>query len=169
MTDTPDQPAAQRAARTDDFTATTTTPSRSADDGRGDLAPADRAMDDAQVIEVVAETAQVRVERRETGGVRVQLVTEAEETLIPATTRRETVEVTRHPVNRVVDAAPEPRTEGDVTILSVVEEQPVVTTRLVVTEEIRIRRVAQTSDDAVAVTLRRQRAVISRLDDPDAT
>lgn len=163
MTDTPDRPAADPAARSDDFT----TP-LSADDGRGNPADAPAA-DVSQVIEVVAETAEVRVVRRETGGVRIQLVTEAEETLVPATTRSETVEVTRHPVNRVVDAAPEPRTEGDVTILFVVEEQPVVTTRLVVTEEIRIRRVAQTSDDAVAVTLRRQRAVISRLDEPDAT
>ncbi|WP_112872750.1 DUF2382 domain-containing protein [Paracoccus endophyticus] len=157
MTDTPDTPAARAAARTD-------SPLPAA----GQAADA-RADDRAQVIDVLAETAEVRIVRRETGGVRVQLVTETEETSLPATTRLETVEVTRHPVNRVVETAPETRTEGDVTIIPVVEEQAVLTTRLVVTEEIHIRRVVQTSDDAVPVTLRRQRAVISRLDEPDAT
>jgi stress response protein YsnF len=57
---------------------------------------------------------------------------------------------------------PEVRTEGDVTIVPVVEEEPVVTTRQVLREEIRItRRRGQRSVD-VPLQLLRQRAVVTR-------
>jgi hypothetical protein len=48
--------------------------------------------------------------------------------------------VERIPVNRLVDTAPETRTEGDVTIIPIVEEVMVVEKRLLLKEEIHIRR-----------------------------
>lgn len=52
------------------------------------------------------------------------------------------VEVTRVRVDREVDEAPRVRQEGDVTIISLVEEVLVVTKRLFLREEIHVRRSA---------------------------
>ena len=74
----------------------------------------------------------------------------------------ESVEVTRVPVNREIDTAPSIRTEGDVTIIPVVEEVIVVEKRLVLKEEIHLRRTVTREDVAVPVKLRKQRAIIER-------
>jgi hypothetical protein len=50
------------------------------------------------------------------------------------------VSVERVPVNRIVDAVPETRQEGDVTIIPVIEEVITVEKRLLLREEVRIRR-----------------------------
>ncbi len=50
------------------------------------------------------------------------------------------VSVERVPVNRIVDRAPETRQEGDVTIIPVIEEVITVEKRLLLREEVRIRR-----------------------------
>lgn len=75
-------------------------------------------------------------------------------------------QVTRVPVDRIVEIAPEIRTEGDLTIVSVLEEVLVVEKRLVLKEELHIRRRAATETAEVPVTLRKQRAVVERID-PD--
>jgi stress response protein YsnF len=67
-------------------------------------------------------------------------------------------------VDRVVSEAPAVRTEGDVTIVPVLEEVLFVEKRLVLKEELHIRRTATTETVEVPVTLRRQRAVIERVD-----
>lgn len=116
------------------------------------------------VLTVVQEQAHVSVERRETGGVRVRVVTDEGPVLYPVSLEAETVEVTRHPVEREVEAVPAPREEGDVTIIPVVEERAVLVTRLFVVEEIHIRRTRMTETVEVPVTLRRQRAVVEQLE-----
>ena len=75
------------------------------------------------------------------------------------------VDVTRVPIDRIVETAPDVRTEGDVTIVSVVEEVLVVEKRLVVKEELHIRRRTVSETVEMPVTLRRQRAVIERTDE----
>jgi stress response protein YsnF len=80
--------------------------------------------------------------------------------------QREIVEVTRVPIDRMVETAPEIRTEGDVTILPVVEEVLVVEKRLVLKEEVHIRRRVTTETAEVPVTLRKQRVEVERID-PD--
>jgi stress response protein YsnF len=67
------------------------------------------------------------------------------------------------PVDRVVETAPETRTEGDVTIVPVLEEVLVVEKRLVLKEELHIRRRVETETAEVPVTLRKQRAIVERL------
>lgn len=122
-------------------------------------------------IEVAQEFATVGVERRDTGGVRVRLVTDADEEMRRVDLASETVEVSRQPVGREIDAIPAPREEGDVLIVPVVEERAVVVTKLFLTEEIHIRRARSTQSVDVPVKLRRQRAVVERLEpglsDPD--
>jgi uncharacterized protein (TIGR02271 family) len=98
-----------------------------------------------------------------TGRVRVQTITDTLEELAHADLQRETVEVTRVPVDRMVESAPEIRTEGEMTIVPVLEEVLVVEKRLVLKEELHIRRRVAAETVEVPVTLRKQRAVVERL------
>jgi stress response protein YsnF len=101
--------------------------------------------------------------------VRVQTVTDTIEELARADVQRESVEVTRAPIDRMVETAPEIQTEGDVTILPVVEEVLVVEKRLVPKEELHIRRRVMMEIAEVPVTLRKQRAIVERVaPDPPA-
>jgi stress response protein YsnF len=115
-----------------------------------------------EVIPVVEETVTVGKRQVVTGRVRVQTVTETVEEFAHADVQRETVEVTRVPVDQVVDTAPEIRTEGDITIVPVLEEVLVVTKQLVLKEELHIRRQVETETVEVPITLRKQRAVVER-------
>jgi hypothetical protein len=115
-----------------------------------------------EVIPLVEETATIGKREVLTGRVRVQTVTDTVEELARADVKRESVEVTRVPIDRMVETAPEVRTEGDVTILPVVEEVLVVEKRLVLKEELHIRRRVETENVEVPVSLRKQRAVVER-------
>jgi len=121
-----------------------------------------------EVIPLVEETATVGKRQVVTGHVRVQTVTDTFEEIARADVHRESVEVTRVPIDRMVETAPEVRTERDVTILPVVEEVLVVEKRLLLKEELHIRRRVETETVEVPVTLRKQRAVVEREapDDP---
>jgi uncharacterized protein (TIGR02271 family) len=121
-----------------------------------------------EVIPLFEETATVGKRQVVTGRVRVQTVTDTIEDVAQANVQRESVEVTRVPIDRMVDIAPEVRTEGDVTIVPVVEEVLVVEKRLLLKEELHIRRRVETETVEVPVTLRKQRAVVEREapDDP---
>jgi uncharacterized protein (TIGR02271 family) len=115
-----------------------------------------------EVIPLVEETATVGKRQVVTGRVRVQTVTDTIEDVARANVQRETVEVTRVPIDRIVESAPEIRTEGDVTIVPVLEEELVIEKRLVLKEELHIRRRVETDTVEVPVTLRKQRAVVER-------
>jgi uncharacterized protein (TIGR02271 family) len=119
-----------------------------------------------EIIPLVEETATVGKRQVVTGRVRVQTVTDTIDELAHADVKRETVEVTRIPVDKVVETAPDIKTEGEVTIVPVLEEVLVVEKRLVLKEELHIRRRVAAETVEVPVTLRKQRAVIERLD-PD--
>jgi stress response protein YsnF len=118
------------------------------------------------VIPLVEETTSISKREVVTGRVRVQTVTDTVEELAHADVQRETVEVTREPIDRMVETAPEIRTEDDVTIVPVLEEVLVVEKRLVLKEKLHIRRRVATEAVEVPVSLRKQRAVVERID-PD--
>jgi uncharacterized protein (TIGR02271 family) len=120
-----------------------------------------------EVIPLVEETATVGKREVVTGRVRVQTVTDTVEELARADVQRESVEVTRVPIDRMVETAPEIRTEGDVMIVPVTEEVLVVEKRLVLKEELHIRRRVETETVEVPVTLRKQRAIVERTDPDD--
>lgn len=75
---------------------------------------------------------------------------------IPVT--REKVEVERRPLP--AGAGLEPRTEGDVMYIPIVEEELVVTKRLVAREELVIRKTRVTEEQVVEETVRRERAEV---------
>jgi uncharacterized protein (TIGR02271 family) len=114
-------------------------------------------------IPVVDEEA--RIDKREvvTGRVRIRTrVEEADET-VRGTLDEEVVEVERVPVDRIVEAAPAVRQDGDVTIIPVMEEVLVVEKRLVLKEELHVRRRRKQESVEVPVTLRRERVEVERL------
>jgi len=75
---------------------------------------------------------------------------------IPVT--REKVEVERRPLPP--GAGLEPRTEGDVMYIPLVEEELVVTKRLVAREELVIRKTRVTEEQVIEETVRRERAEV---------
>ena len=127
------------------------------------------AASEGKGISLVEEVAGVTKERVVTGRVRVSTVTDTFEEAVAAELSREAVTVTRVPVDREVTTLPGIRTEGDVTIIPVLEEVLVVEKRLVLKEEIHLTRVKETDTIASHVTLRRQRAVVDHQNagDPD--
>jgi len=76
---------------------------------------------------------------------------------------REEVEIEHVPMGQVVRERTAPWEDGDTLIVPVYEEQLVVVKRLVLKEQIRIRRVARTETQVYEDTLRRERLEI---DDP---
>jgi uncharacterized protein (TIGR02271 family) len=123
-----------------------------------------RQDDDAERLLLSEETLSVEKRSLVTGRIRVHAKTENIDTVAQADLEGEAVEVTRIPVDREVDAPPQIRTEGDVTILPVVEEVLVVEKRLYLKEEIHIRRRPTLESVEIPVTLRRQHAVLERID-----
>jgi uncharacterized protein (TIGR02271 family) len=124
------------------------------------------SQDTSSEVEVIAlAEEEVRLDKRmvTTGKVRVRTIVDVETELAKATLDGETVEVTRVPINRIVDQAPGIRVEDNVTIIPVLEEILIVEKRLVLKEEVHIRKLATTEDVEIPVELRKQHAVIERL------
>src|SRR4051794_16550402 len=84
-----------------------------------------------EVVPIVEETASVSKRQVATGKVRVHTHVDTVQELARASLRSDKVDVTRVPVDKIVDAVPDVRTEGDVTIVPVLEEVLVVETKLV--------------------------------------
>ncbi|WP_239025176.1 YsnF/AvaK domain-containing protein [Rhodoligotrophos defluvii] len=114
------------------------------------------------LIPLHAEELSVSKEKVETGRVHVGTVTRTHEALVDEELASDHVQIERVAVNEPVDAVPPVRQEGNVTIVPVLEEVLVLERRLMLKEEIHIRRVHTTERHRESVTLRRQEAVISR-------
>jgi stress response protein YsnF len=114
------------------------------------------------IIPIVEEQLNVETRTVPTGRVRVETKTEVVEELATAQLSSSDVEITRVPVGRAVETAPEVKTVGDVTIVPVMEEMLVVEKRLVLKEELHIRRRVATETVEVPVSLRKQRAIVTR-------
>ncbi|HEY2357320.1 MAG TPA: YsnF/AvaK domain-containing protein [Phenylobacterium sp.] len=137
------------------------------DDARGSLEPTARQGvesdgQDPETLRLLAEELLVGTEWRETGKVRVQVVTRQREEDVEVPLARETVEVERVPINRPIDAMPAVREEDGVTIMPVVEEVVTIHRQLMLKEELHVRRVHATEVHRERVTLRRQEAVVTR-------
>jgi stress response protein YsnF len=114
---------------------------------------------------VLEETAVVDKRNVLKGKVRVTTKVEVADEMVRAALQADAVDVVRVPIGEMVDHPPEARTEGETTIIPVVEEVLVVEKRLFLKEEIHIRRSAETDTVEIPVTLRRQRVVVQRFDE----
>jgi len=116
-----------------------------------------------EVIPLVEEVLRLSKRTVETGRIRVSLTTETVAETLRETLRSQRTEIRRVPVGREVSEVPATRQEGDVTIVPVVEEELVVVRRLVLREEIRLRRVDSEESVERPVERRVQRATVERL------
>jgi len=119
--------------------------------------------DRAEGIPLLEEEVHIGTREVVKGRVRVQTTTDTVEEIARATLNEDVVEVTRVPVGREVDTAPQVRTENDVVIIPVLEEVIIVEKRLVLKEELHIRRSVTRENIEVPISLRKQRAVVERL------
>lgn len=114
-------------------------------------------------VELLEEKATVAIHDVTTGRVRISTEVETFEQIVHAALQTDVVDVTRVSRNiPVVGPPPEARTEGDVTIIPVFEEILVVEKRLMLKEELRIRRRTDEETIQLPVTLRRQTASVER-------
>ena len=124
----------------------------------------DRLEQDREVIPLVEERAVILKRKKLTGGLRVRTVVRESEEVIDQPLTTDEIEVERVPVGRWVEAPIPIRQEGETTIITLLEEVAVVEKRLRATEEVRITRRRTTRQAAQHVTLRREEAVVERLD-----
>jgi uncharacterized protein (TIGR02271 family) len=123
----------------------------------------ERAQDKDQVVPLHAEEVSVAKKRVVTGRVKVGIVTREREQLVEEILEHENVEVERTAIGKQVDKAPPVREEGDTLIIPILEEIVVVERRLLLKEEVRVRRTRETQSYQERVVVRKQEAVVTRL------
>ena len=131
---------------------------------RDDIPTSGGSADDVGVVPLAEERLVVGKQEVERVAATIRLRTREEEVAFTETLAREHVDIERVPVDRIVDALPATREEGDVTVIPVVEE--VLVKRFRVIEEVRIRRRAETVEVSDTVTLRQQQAHVETADEP---
>lgn len=124
---------------------------------------------DHEVITLAAEELKVSKRQITRGRVVVRKQVMSHEAVVDDPLLLERLEVNRVPVNTLVEAAQPPRTEGDTTIIPFYEEVLVVEKRLMLSEELHVTRHRSEHRDPQRVTLRREEAVVERLDTDLAT
>lgn len=124
------------------------------------------AVGDVQVLPLYAEQVAISKRVRKTR-VQVARTTRTREAVVEEDLAHEQVVVERVAIGRVVDAVPDVRQDGDVTILPVMEEIVVVERRLILKEEVHIRRVRTTERHVETVTLREQEVAVTRTEIQD--
>jgi uncharacterized protein (TIGR02271 family) len=138
---------------------------------RAELVPMPREEDVETIYAVVPVLKEeVNIHKRvvETGKVRLTKVVHERETLVDEPLLRDEVEVTRVPMQRVVDGPVPVREEQGTTIISVVEEVLVVEKRWMLREEIHIRQQRLETHQPQRITLRSEEVQVERVPHADA-
>ena len=131
-------------------------------EGRSHLA------NEADKLRLFEETAKVSTETIVSGRVRITTATDVIADSVRQDLEGTRVEITRVPIDRYVETgtvAPQPRTEGDVTIIPILEEVVIVEKRLLLKEEIHLRQHRTTVSVDVSTEVKKQRAIIERTDE----
>ena len=113
-------------------------------------------------LPLLAEELTVDRQRRDTARVQVHVRTTERSVQVDEALTQERVEVTRVPIGRMVERMPPVREEDGVTIIPVVEEVLVVERRLVLREEVHLRRYRTVEKHEETVVLRQQEASVER-------
>jgi len=120
------------------------------------------------VLPVIVEELDVHTRRVETGTVRITKIVQEREVLVDEPLWRDEVDITRVPVQRVVDGPIPVRVEGDTMIVSLLEEVLVVEKRLLLTEELHIRTQRVETHHPQHVTVRSEEARVERLNSTES-
>lgn len=115
-----------------------------------------------RVLPLVEENLVTQRRTVETGTVRVRTVLQQREEVARAEIYRQAVSVEHIAVNREIDEVPVPWEDGDVLVIPVVEEILVVEKRLILREEVRVRRRREVDQIEQPISLRSMEALVER-------
>lgn len=118
--------------------------------------------EEVAAIPLVEERVSIEKRQVEASRLRVRIAVGEREERVPVELTHEEVEVQRVPKNLPLTELPSVRLEGNVTIIPVVEEVVVVDRRLMLVEEIHVRRKGSVTTEEIAVTLRSEQAAVER-------
>jgi uncharacterized protein (TIGR02271 family) len=113
-------------------------------------------------IPVIEERARVDKEVVERGVVRISTSSRDSEQVLEEVLRHEEVDIRRVALNEEVVGMPEIRQEGDVTVIPIVEERAVIVKKLVLVEELYVRRRKIEEIVRIPVTLHSTEVLIER-------
>jgi|GEM_PF-113991 len=116
-----------------------------------------------QVLQLHAEQLHVGKRRADGATVRVSVRSVDRQELVDEELQSEDVEIERVPIDRIVETVPPVREEDGVTIIPVLEEVLVVERRILVKEEIHLRRRILKRRHQQMVTLRTEQAAVERI------
>jgi uncharacterized protein (TIGR02271 family) len=117
------------------------------------------------VVPIVQEELRVDKERQVTGRVRVNKHVHSREEVVDEPGFVEEVQVERIPVNRILEQPISPRQEGDTLIIPLMEEVLVVEKRLVLREELHVKKNRKVVRNPQKLTLRSEEVSVERLDE----
>ena len=138
-------------------------------ENRFDETDDNRVRNDAQnengttVIPVIEEQIVVDKYIVERGKVRVSKRISEHEEIVDEPLFHEEVRVERVPINQVIETAPGVRNEGDTLVIPVVEERIFVEKRLVLVEELRVKKELVETHQPQKITLRKEQVEINRI------
>jgi len=126
-----------------------------------------QAMQDGQALVIPVVEEQIAIERvAKTGRVQITKTVQEHVQVVDEPLLHEEVEIERVVINQPLAAnaraAAQPRYEGNVLIIPLVEEVLVVEKRLIVKEEVRVRKVRREMHQPQEVTLRREEVAVTR-------
>jgi len=76
---------------------------------------------------------------------------------------QEEVKVERVPIDQIIESAPSVRTEGDVTIIPVVEERYVMEKKLILVEELHVRKERRESHHPQTLRVLKEEVEVERI------
>ena len=114
------------------------------------------------VIPVIEEEILVGKKVIETGRVHISKRIIERDELVDIPLLREEVQVERVPINLFVETVPQVREEGDTMIIPVVEEQIVIQKKLLLVEELRVRKQIVEHHQPQTVTMRSEQVEIKK-------
>ena len=119
--------------------------------------------DSPVVLPVVKKALEVHTSPVETGRVRIRKIVHEREEVVDLPLLREEVVVERVPINGVIEGPISVRSEGDTLVIPLLEEVLMVEKRPLLKEELRITKRRVETRIPQRVTLRREEAVVERI------
>ena len=105
-------------------------------------------------VPVIEERVRIDKKLVDSGVVKISTSVSEHTEMVSAALMRERVEIERVPMSVEVDHVPDMRHEGDIIVIPVVEERAVVVKRLVLVEELHVRRKLVQENAQIPVELR---------------
>jgi uncharacterized protein (TIGR02271 family) len=136
---------------------------------RYQIAPEGQGEEEVRIIPVVEEQLRIDTRKVTTGKVIIRKTVREHTETIDHPLVRESVNVERKEINRILDAPAQIREEEGVLIIPVMEEVLVVEKKLLLREELHITRLREETHEAREYTLRAEEVQVERQEAPPAS